>query len=148
MTAAKNLYGRLQARVHARRCAVQALYQWQLTGTDPREILKEFTDHREVEHVDTEYFETLTRQIPAHIETLDEYLAPLLDRPVRAINPVEHAVLLIGVYELVYQADIPTRVVINEAIELAKMFGAEQAHRFINGVLDKLRLSLRPGHAD
>lgn len=135
----------LRGRVRARRCALQALYQWQMSGQDPRLIQSEFVAERELIKVDLEYFRVLTGEIPAHIEELERQLAGALDRAVRELDPVERAVLLIGVYELMFRPDVPWRVVINEAIELAKMFGAEQAYKYVNGVLDKLARALRPG---
>lgn len=132
------------ARVRARRCAVQALYQWQLAGQDPNDILKEFVAEREVVNADMELFERLTRGIPRHIEELEADLSNVIDRPVRELDPVERAILLIGAYELRHCIETPWRVVINEAIELEKMFGAEQGHRYVNTALDRLARALRP----
>lgn len=132
------------ARVRARRCAVQALYQWQLAGQDPNDILKEFVAEREVVNADMGLFETLTRGIPRHIEELEADLMSVIDRPVRELDPVERAILLIGAYELRHCIETPWRVVINEAIELEKMFGAEQGHRYVNTALDRLARALRP----
>lgn len=132
------------ARVRARRCAVQALYQWQLAGQDPNDILKEFVAEREVVNADMGLFETLTRGIPRHIEELEADLMSVIDRPVRELDPVERAILLIGAYELRNCIETPWRVVINEAIELEKMFGAEQGHRYVNTALDRLARALRP----
>jgi N utilization substance protein B len=131
-------------RVRARRCAVQALYQWQLSGQEPQEIAREFMHEREVGDIDEAYFSILIREIPRSIESLEQHLAGVLDRPVAALDPVERAVLAIGVYEMKHRPDIPWRVVINEAVELAKLFGAEQSHKYINGVLDKVARALRP----
>jgi N utilization substance protein B len=131
------------ARVRARRCAVQALYQWQLSGLDPNDILKEFVAEREVVNADIAYFEELTRGVPRHIEALQEDLQQVIDRPIGELDPVEHAILLIGAYELKYCLQTPWRVVINEAIELEKMFGAEQGHRYVNSAIDRLARRLR-----
>ncbi|CAN5895977.1 MAG: N utilization substance protein B [Chromatiales bacterium USCg_Taylor] len=128
----------IRGRVRARRCAVQALYQWQLAGHDPRDIIKEFVAERELVNVDMDYFSTLTREIPAHVHELQSDLQDALDRPFQELDPIERGILLIGAYELRYSPEIPWRVVINEAIELTKMFGAEQAHKYVNGVLDKV----------
>ncbi|MGQ0658941.1 MAG: transcription antitermination factor NusB [Chromatiales bacterium] len=133
-----------RARVRARRCAVQALYQWQMAGQDPGDILNEFVAEREVVNADIDYFQTLTCSIPRHITQLEADLQSVLDRRVRELDPVERAILLIGAYELRYCVEVPWRVVINEAIELEKMFGAQQGHRYINTVLDKLARLLRP----
>jgi N utilization substance protein B len=136
--------GSQRGRVRARRCAVQALYQWQLAGQEPRDILNEFIAEREILDVDMGYFAELTRGIPSHIQDLETLLAPVLDRSFASLDPVERAILLIGAYELRYCPEVPWRVAINEAVELTKMFGAEQAHRFVNGALDKLGRHLRP----
>lgn len=130
-------------RVKARRCAVQALYQWQVAGATPETILAEFLNEREVDKVDVEYFAELTRDIPRQIAELRAVIEPLLDRPWERVGPVERSVLLIGAYELKNCLHIPYRVVVNEGIELSKMFGADEAHRYINGVLDRLARSLR-----
>ena len=139
MSTAGGHYG----RVRARRCAVQALYQWQLAGQDPNEILREFVAERELFKVDMEYFSTLTREIPCHLETLQADLKPALDREWHKLGPVERGVLLVGAYELRFCPHVPWRVVVNEAVELCKMFGADEAHKYINGVLDKTARSLR-----
>lgn len=130
-------------RVKARRCAVQALYQWQIAGAAPETILAEFLSERETDKIDVEYFAELTRDIPRQIAELRAIIEPLLDRPWERVGPVERSVLLIGAYELKNCLHIPYRVVVNEGIELTKMFGADEAHRYVNGVLDRLARSLR-----
>jgi N utilization substance protein B len=130
-------------RVKARRCAVQALYQWQIAGAAPETILAEFLSERETDKIDVEYFAELTRDIPRQIAGLRAIIEPLLDRPWERVGPVERSVLLIGAYELKNCLHIPYRVVVNEGIELTKMFGADEAHRYVNGVLDRLARSLR-----
>lgn len=137
-------HGGNTGRVRARRCAVQALYQWQLAGQDPREILREFVAERELVKVDMDYFSTLTTDIPRHAPTLQEDLTPALDREWQRLGPVERGVLLVGAYELRFCPDIPWRVVVNEAVELCKMFGAEEAHKYVNGVLDRTARRVRP----
>lgn len=132
-----------QARVRARRCAVQALYQWQLAGQDPNDILKEFVAEREVVNADMAYFEELTRGVPRQLGVLQEALQAVIDRPIGELDPVERAILLIGAYELKFCLQTPWRVVINEAIELEKMFGAEQGHRYVNSAIDRLARRLR-----
>ncbi len=128
----------------ARRCAVQALYQWQLTAQSPGLIEAEFLAEEDLQKADTAYFRELVHQIPARATEIDTALDPLLDRPLAQVDPVERAILRIGAYELMQRPDIPYRIVLNEAVELAKVFGAEQGHRFINGVLDKLARGARP----
>jgi len=131
------------ARVKARRCAVQALYQWQVAGASPEAILAEFLKEREVDKTDLEYFSTLLREIPRDAAALRTQLEPLLDRTWERVGPVERSVLLIGAYELKHCLHIPYRVVVNEGVELTKMFGADEAHRYVNGVLDRLARELR-----
>lgn len=131
-------------RVRARRCAVQALYQWQMAGHKPSDILKEFVAERELVKVDLDYFATLTSEIPKRIELLQGDIATAIDREWLKIGPVERSVILIGAYEMRFCPNVPWRVVINEAVELCKMFGAEEGHRYINGVLDKLARHVRP----
>ncbi len=130
-------------KIRARRCAVQALYQWQMSGQEPGEIVREFTSERDTGDMDEAYFSLLIREIAASIGVLEQQLSGILDRQVTALDPVERAILAIGVYELLHQPEIPWRVVINEAVELAKMFGATESHKYINGVLDKVARSLR-----
>lgn len=130
-------------RTMARRRAVQALYQWQQLGQDLADIELQFLTEQEMDRVDVEYFKELLHAVPKNLEELDQHLQPLLDRNIESVDSVERAILRLGTYELIYRLEIPYRVVINEAIELAKTFGAEQSHRYINGVLDKLTLILR-----
>ncbi len=130
-------------RSWARRCAAQALYQWQLTGQEPAIIASQFLADLDLPKADPEYFQELVQRVPALAGEIDAALQPLLDRPVAQVDPVEQAILRIGGYELMQRPDIASRIVINEAVELAKLFGAEQGHRFINGVLDKLAHRVR-----
>ena len=130
-------------RAWARRCAAQALYQWQLTGQDPVRIASQFLADQDLVKADPDYFRELVFQIPARAAEIDAVLAPFLDRPISQIDPVEQAILRIGGYELIAHPDIAYRIVLNEAVELAKVFGAEQGHRFVNGVLDKVARTVR-----
>jgi N utilization substance protein B len=130
-------------RSRARQFALQALYQWQLTGQDVGAIEEQFLADEALAKADVGLFVDLLRGVPGRLRELDAALAPLLDRPIGQIDPVERAVLRIGAFELSRHLDIPYRVVINEAVELAKVFGAEQGHRYVNGVLDKLARRLR-----
>ena len=122
---------------------MQALYQWQLTGQEPAQIIAQFQEEQDMERADVAYFQELLQQIPARLETIDDSFASFLDRPLQQVDPVELAILRIGAYELAWRRDVPYRVVINEAVEIAKKFGAEQGHRFVNGVLDKLARAAR-----
>lgn len=130
-------------RSRARQYALQALYQWQVSGQDVAEIESQFLEDENLAKADVGLFVDLLHGIPGNTRELDTALAPLLDRPVAQVDPVERAVLRIGAFELAHHLDIPYRVVINEAVELAKIFGAEQGHRYVNGVLDKLAQRLR-----
>ncbi len=131
------------ARSLARERAMQALYQWQMTGESPDEIEKQFIEEQDMKGVDKKYFSELLREVPSRQDELDTHGAEVLDRPLAQVDPVEQAILRIGIYELQQRIDIPYRVVINEMVELAKQFGAEQGHKFINGTLDKLAKKLR-----
>jgi len=132
------------ARSRARRSAVQAYYQWQMTQQPIKDVINEFEAGRdELKKADKEYFRTLLHGMVENAGAMDEELGPLLDRPVRELDPVERAVLHLGTFELLNCPDIPWRAVINESVELAKMFGAEQSHRYINGILDKLAHRVR-----
>jgi N utilization substance protein B len=132
-----------RARTMARRAALQALYQWQLSHQPPAEIEAQFLAAGHMGRADIPYFQELLRRIPAEVAALDDTLAPLLDRPVGQLDPVTRSILRIGVFELKYRPDVPWRVVIDEAVELARVFGAEQSHRYVNGVLDAVARKLR-----
>lgn len=124
------------ARSRARRRALQAVYAWQMSGGKVNDVIAEFAHEQAKEHADLEYFEDLVRGVDKHQHDLDEALAPFLDRDVEQVDPIERAVLRIAAYELRLRPDVPYRVVINEAIETVKRFGAEHGHTYINGVLD------------
>ena len=132
-----------RARSLARHKAVQALYQWQVSRQDANSIDAQFHEDQDLRKVDIAYFQELLHQIPQHLDELDAEIAPLLDRGLSEVDPVERAILRIGAYELQFRPDIPYRVVINEAIEMAKTFGGEQGHKYVNSVLDKLARKLR-----
>ena len=131
-------------RSKARSLAVQAIYQWQVAGQNVPDIVNQFLAEHAGKKVDTDYFRELVEGVPGNLVSLDQGLSPHLDRSLESIDPVERAILRIGAYELARHPEIPYRVVINEAIELAKIFGAEQGHRYVNGVLDKAAKTLRP----
>jgi N utilization substance protein B len=134
-----------RGRSRARRLLLQALYQWLIAGHEPVEIEDQFRANRDLEGADLSYFHDLLHAIPAQVKELDQALDPWLDRPLAQLDPVERATLWIGAYELLNRRDIPYRVTINEAVILSKAFGAEQAHRYVNGVLDKLARQTRVG---
>ncbi len=130
-------------RSQARHYAVQAIYQWQMTGQDIRDIRSQFLTENDPARFEGDYFDKLLSGVPAHLTELDAELTPCLDRPIESVDPVERAILRLGAFELLHRLDVPYRVVINEAVELAKVFGAEQGHRYVNGVLDKLAKKVR-----
>jgi N utilization substance protein B len=131
------------SRHKARQAAVQALYQWDLTEQDPDDIEEHFIHTHDLAGADKAYLHLLVSQVPIYRQEVEDRLKPYLDRDMEAIDPVERAILRLGAYELEYQHDVPTRVILNESIELAKVFGAEHSYKFVNGVLDKLSVSLR-----
>jgi transcription antitermination protein NusB len=133
----------IHARQAARRRAMQALYSWQLTRDHPKNVLASFREDEEHANADAEYFREILMGVTEKVATLDQTLAPVIGRPLEQLDPIEHALLWVGTWELSERLEIPYRVVINEAVGLAKKYGAEQSHRFINGVLDTLARQLR-----
>ncbi|MEH6389911.1 MULTISPECIES: transcription antitermination factor NusB [Pseudomonas] len=131
------------ARRKARSMAVQALYSWQIAGMPLSDIEAQFRTDNDFSKVDGAYFHELLTGVPRNLTELDGYLDSVLDRPVKDIDPIELAVLRIGVYELSKRIDVPYKVVINEGIEMAKIFGATDGHKYVNGILDKLAPRLR-----
>ncbi len=125
-------------RKKARHLLVQALYQWQLSGSDIAIIEAEFFTDQKMDKVDTAYFRELLHAIPRQVEELDNALAPHLDRAFKDLDPVSVAVLRLGAYELLHRIDIPYKVAINEAVNLAKVFGPTDAHKYINSILDRV----------
>ena len=132
-----------RARSLSRKLAMQALYQWQLAGQSVAELRQQFATEEDYAAADEDYFSALVGGITGSSDALDERLQALVDRPLAQLDPVERAVLWIGVFELVQRPDVPYRVVINEGVELAKRFGATEGHKFVNAVLDRAARSLR-----
>lgn len=128
----------LAARSRARRRALQALYAWQLSGSAIGSVIDQFRHEQDMEVADIEYFEDLVRGVERHCAELDAGLLPFLGREIVQVDPIERAALRVGAYELKFRVDVPYRVVINEAIETTKRFGADHGHTYVNGVLDKL----------
>jgi len=128
----------------SRRLLVQALYQRQLAGHTAAEIVAQFASQKDFEKVDVEYFRRLLGEILADTAGLDALIAGDADRPVAQLDPVEHAILWLGLMELRAHPEIPVKVVITEAVQLAKEFGATDGHRYINALLDKVAPKLRP----
>jgi N utilization substance protein B len=132
-----------QARTNARKAAVQALYQWQMTGQNLSEIEQQFLEEQRLKDAQKSYFTELFHGVPKNLNQIDQILSEFVDRPVDSVDPVERAILRIGVYELTQRLDMPYRVVLNESINLAKDFGADGSHRYVNGILDKVALQQR-----
>jgi transcription antitermination protein NusB len=126
------------ARHKARHYAMQGLYQWQLSKLDPKEIVRQFQDEYDMAHVDVSYFAELLKAVPNQADALNAAFEPYLqDRSLAELDPITLTLLRIACYELMHRIDVPYRVVINEAVSLAKKFGPAESHKFINGVLDK-----------
>ena len=133
----------------ARRLTVQALYQWLVNETSPDALLRQFREQPEgLRRADAEYFSELLQGTVQAAPQLTAAFVPYLDRPLQQLDPVEHAVLLLGAYELQHKPEVPWKVVVNEAVNLTKMFGAEDGFKFVNGVLDKLARSARKAEID
>jgi N utilization substance protein B len=126
-----------KARAAARRLAVQALYQWQLGRQPAAELIAEFAASPAYARIDPDYFRAALRAICTEDSAIDAELARHSDIEPGRLDPVEHAILALGLWELLHRPEVPYRVVINEGIELAKRFGATEAHRYVNAVLDR-----------
>ncbi|AEG69947.1 transcription antitermination protein NusB [Ralstonia solanacearum Po82] len=131
------------ARRRARELALQGLYQWLLNRNDPGVVEAHLHDAQGFNKADRAHFDALLHGAIREEATLTESFTPFLDRPVAELSPVERAALLVGAYELVHCIDIPYKVVINEAVELAKTFGGVEGYKYVNGVLDKLAAQVR-----
>ena len=129
------------ARRQAREIALQALYAWQLSGSDPLEQARSFEGF---EKTDASFVEGLLRGVLERAGELKALISPHLDREFARLSPIERAILYIGAFELAAHPETPFKVVLNEAVELGKSFGATEGHRFVNGVLEKVAGALRP----
>ena len=141
--AKKGPSAKVLARREARTLAMQALYSWHMAKQPLNEIEAQFRVDNDFSAVDGAYFHEILHGVPRQKSDIDAAFEPLLDRPLDEIDPVELAILRLSTYELRNRVDVPYRVVINEGIELAKVFGATDGHKFVNGVLDKLAPKLR-----
>ena len=133
-----------KSRRKAREFALKALYEWKLSGNDVASIAAHLSEEEGYGVIDDKYFLILLNGATQHAATLEEALTPFLDRKLNALSPIESAILLLGAYEAMHCLDVPYRVVINEAVELAKSYGGTDGHKYVNGVLDKLLPKLRP----
>ncbi|MBT8141313.1 MAG: transcription antitermination factor NusB [Gammaproteobacteria bacterium] len=131
------------ARSLARQLVMQALYQWQLNALDYKDLNKQFGEDKDYKKTDQEYFALLLENIMSNVESLDADLEKFVDRPLLQLDPISHAILWLGLYEFNQHIEIPFAVVINEAVKLAKKFGAEDSHKFVNAVLEKAAAEIR-----
>jgi N utilization substance protein B len=134
-------------RHRAREFALQGLYQWLLNNEPASTVIKHIRAAHGFDKADGEYFTELLNGAIAQSVELRDTIAPTADRPIAELSPIEHAVLLMGAWELKNKIEIPYRVVINEAVELTKSFGGIDGHKYVNGVLDRLAGKLRPDEA-
>jgi N utilization substance protein B len=128
----------------ARKLALQALYRWQLNDAPWQDLVQEFGEAEDMANADKQYFRELVEGVWGARQALDTRLAELMDRAPELLDPVEHAALLIGMYELTSRPEVPYRVSINEAVSLTKRFGGTDGHKFVNAVLDRAARALRP----
>ncbi len=133
---------KLNERQKARRMVLQALYQWQLANASVSDIQAEFRAYY-LGKIDWKYFNEVFPAIVPRAVELDEAITPYLDRDITALDPIELSLLRFGMYELVHRIDVPFKVVINESVELARIFGATDSHKYINGILDKAARNIR-----
>ena len=135
--------GLAKARGKARRLAMQAIYQWQMTGDNVEDIVQQHVEANDMQAIDSDYFRELLTGVAGSVNTLDPMLEKHMARSVESVDPVERAIIRLACYEFVNRLDVPYRVVINEAVMLAKKFCADNSHTFINGVLDKVAHDIR-----
>jgi N utilization substance protein B len=133
----------INAKRRARKLALQALYQWLMSGHDIHEIEVQFRVANNMEKVDTDYFCKILHGVPEHLPTMEAKMIPFLDRPIQGLNPVELSVLRLGTFELLFCPEIPYRVILDESISLAREFGSQEGHRYVNGVLNKVARDVR-----
>jgi N utilization substance protein B len=130
-------------RRRARQFAVQAIYQWQITQSGVTQIIDQFAVDQDMSKADVPYFKELLIGVIQNVESLDEKLSPYLSRKLEDVDMVDIAVLRLAMFELTFRSDVPHKVVLNEAIELAKDFATDESYKFVNGVLDKALRSLK-----
>lgn len=131
------------SRRRSREFALQGLYQWQLARTDPETIARQLAEAKGFDKIDGAHFSTLLNGAIGQARFLEEQLGPCLDRAFAGLSPIERGILLLAGYELTHCPEVPYRVVINEAVELAKTYGGTDGYKFVNGVLDKFAARLR-----
>lgn len=141
--AKKKKTSKTEMRRSARNFAVQAVYSWQMAGQPINELEAQFRVDYDMSQTDIALFSELLRGVANNSTALDEAYAPFLDRALDDLDPIERAVMRIGSYELIHRIEVPYRVAINESVDLAKVFGATESHRYVNGILDKLAQRVR-----
>ena len=132
----------------ARQCAVQALYQWRITAQPDAQIRASFIQSEALGGESLAYFSRIIDELPPRVAEIDAALVAHLDRAIERVDITEQAILRLGAFELLYRDDVPTKVIINEAVELAKLFCAEHGYKYVNGVLDKVAAQARPDSPD
>lgn len=133
----------ISGKRRARKLALQALYQWLMSGHALSEIEAQFRMVNNMDKVDNDYFVRLLHGIPEHLSLVEESFFPFLDRPIESLNPIELTVLRLGAFELLYCLEIPYRVVLDESVSLTKEFGSQDGYRYVNGVLNNLARQVR-----
>lgn len=136
-----------RGRHWARRLALQALYQWDISGGDIPELLEQFSRKDDILRADTQYFEQLVHGVVTREEDLHRQLTPVLDRPLKRLDPVERTVLRFACYELLHCREVPSAVILSEATRLAGKFGTDKGSKYVNAVLDRVSINLRKAHA-
>ena len=135
--------GLAKARGKSRRLAMQAIYQWQMTGDSITDIKQQFFDENNMSQLDSEFFSKSVSGVASSINELDPLLEKYMSRSVESVDPVERSILRLATYEFINRFDVPYRVVLNEAVNIAKEYCAENSHTFVNGVLDKVAKEIR-----
>lgn len=133
----------IKGKRRARKLAMQALYQWHMSGSQLSDIEAQFRVANDMEKVNCEYFQRLLHGVPAQLGAIEAAFTPFLDRPIESLNPIELTVLRLSGFELMHCPEIPYRVVLDEGISLTKDFGSQDGYRFVNGVLNKLAIQTR-----
>ena len=133
----------IKGKRRARKLALQALYQWLMSGSDLSEIEAQFRTVNDMDKIDSNYFCRILHGVPKELATIEASLARFLDRPIEGLNPIELTVLRLSTFELLHCPEIPYKVVLDEAISLTKEFGSQDGHRYVNGVLNNLAREVR-----
>ncbi|MFC3908715.1 transcription antitermination factor NusB [Legionella dresdenensis] len=138
----------IKGKRRARKLALQALYQWLMTNHELYEIETQFRVANDMAKVDADYFCRILYGVPANLNQIEEAISPFLDRQLTSVNPVELSILRLGAFELFFCPEIPYKVVLDEAITLAKDFGAQEGYRYVNGVLNSVAKQTRSVEID